>query len=336
MKRSYLEPSNAWRGLAALFAGALLTLLIPSTALAQRVDVVKGSSDAARAKELRVVPIPKQPVAPSRIEVVPRPAGNLQAWVWTDKGTYREGEPIEIRFKVSDDAYVYIFDTDTEGVTRQIFPNYYDQDNYIRGNRTMEIPNRDYALIVSGPSGRERLEILAMTEDTPNYVEYLSFRRDEPYPMRRGGADQLLEGMEYEISVRAKSGKGAATSIAASGRIPPGHSRVDVRPQRVDVVGPVRPFDYARDTSTFTVRSRRHEPEDRRIGQLQIDSDPDNARIYLNGRYMGRTPGRMNLPFGRYEVLLKKDGYMERRLDVQIRNTGGTRIAVQLRKAWWD
>jgi hypothetical protein len=45
-------------------------------------------------------------------------------------------------------------------------------------------------------------------------------------------------------------------------------------------------------------------------GSLHISSDPDGARVYLNGTYMGKTNSLLtNIPLGSYILTLEKEGY---------------------------
>lgn len=47
------------------------------------------------------------------------------------------------------------------------------------------------------------------------------------------------------------------------------------------------------------------------MGELQVRSYPDNARIYIDGKHVGVTPLDIHIPEGRYEVRLKQRGYRD-------------------------
>ena len=100
---------------------------------------------------------------------------DLEVDVWTDQDSYYIGDRIDVYFHVNRDAYVYIFNTDTHGVTRQIFPNYYDRDNYVRGGVVYTIPDRGYSLEITGPTGREYVRAIAVTELRDFLRRYESF-----------------------------------------------------------------------------------------------------------------------------------------------------------------
>jgi hypothetical protein len=43
---------------------------------------------------------------------------------------------------------------------------------------------------------------------------------------------------------------------------------------------------------------------------LRVDSEPSGAEFFVNGKYRGKTPYKIKLPFGKYEVRLSlKDHY---------------------------
>jgi S1-C subfamily serine protease len=44
------------------------------------------------------------------------------------------------------------------------------------------------------------------------------------------------------------------------------------------------------------------------IGSLTISSDPDGAEVYLDGKFVGNAPARLNLPVGSHSVQLKSPG----------------------------
>lgn len=99
------------------------------------------------------------PFRPDAIIVRPDPA-DLRTSIWTDRGRYRPGDRVSIRFYVSAPAYVYIYDLDTAGKVQLIFPNRYEMDNFMRPG-THALPRRAYSFVVSGPPGAEYLQIIA-------------------------------------------------------------------------------------------------------------------------------------------------------------------------------
>lgn len=57
---------------------------------------------------------------------------------------------------------------------------------------------------------------------------------------------------------------------------------------------------------------------ERSEGAILIKSDPANARIYINGEYLGPAPRVVRLPTGKYNVLLQSDGYYEWQAQIEL------------------
>ena len=232
-------------------------------------------------------------VAPRGVKPVPPPASDLRAWVWLDDDSYDIGDRIRIRFRTNQPAYVYIFADDPSGITRQVFPNYYDQDNFVRGNTRYYIPDSNYSLQVTGPPGRNTLTIVAVRENYPFLREWRRFSSGDPYP-RVGGTSAFKQQMRSAPSPRGVSVQGVQPVPADSG--------------------------YAEDSTSFRVRRGSEPRPPRYSGGVEIDTRPPNASIYLDGTYMGRTPKVLeNLRPGNYTVRLTKKGYHDYRHDLTIR-----------------
>lgn len=257
--------------------------------------VVEGAGAYRPATETR-----EEPTVDSRVAIVPRPTDTvLSARIRTDRARYHIGDPIRIYFSVSRDAYVFIFDTDAAGVTRQIFPNYFDRNNFIRGGRQYSIPDRSYDLEVTGPAGNEQLTIVAVGQYFPFLDEWHRYSRTNPYPASREGATALVRRIE---SFR--------TEPSARGVVP-------VRPAP-------RQNLWAEDSTTFYVMgvSRVPPPSYKvpRFARLEIHSIPENARIYIDNEYYGRTPQIIErLEVGYHRLRLEKNGYRPYETNIYLR-----------------
>jgi len=128
--------------------------------------------------------------APSPLGITPSPnPGSLSVNIWTDKPTYMVGENAVIYFTVSQQAFVYIYDIQPDGIVRLIFPNAYSQRNYVSPG-THSLPDGNYRMRVSPPTGVEQLQIIAST--VPLNLAPTSY--SEPFPQigpdpRSAGAD---------------------------------------------------------------------------------------------------------------------------------------------------
>ena len=74
------------------------------------------------------------------------------------------GEDVEVLFRTNRDAYVVVYNIDTRGRIRTLFPTDPYDDGYVRGHRKVVLPGRGYRLQVQGPPGVERIVALASYE----------------------------------------------------------------------------------------------------------------------------------------------------------------------------
>lgn len=150
-----------------------------------------------------------------------RPAGYLDVQVWVDRGEgsrYRVGDPIEIYFRTNRDAHVVLYDIDTEGFVRVLFPEGPRESGYVRGGRTYRVPgSRRFEYFVTGPSGIEYVEAVASI-DGPRRFE--SFRKR--YGHGSGGGNALrieVDGVMGIERIRAQAiGRRPVGSMVASDR----------------------------------------------------------------------------------------------------------------------
>lgn len=109
---------------------------------------------------------------------LPSRASGLQVDVWTDRGegaVYRENEPYAVYFRTSYDCFVTLYEIDTEGFVRLIFPQWPDE-GFVYGGVTYRLPDyytRD-PLLASGSRGLQFVQAIAT--DTPNRFRYRAWR----------------------------------------------------------------------------------------------------------------------------------------------------------------
>lgn len=80
---------------------------------------------------------------------------------------YRHGDTLTLTVDVTEDAYIWVFDTGTSGRVHQIFPNRYESDNFVRAGKAVSIPpaGSEYQLLVSHPKGAELLTVIASKDN---------------------------------------------------------------------------------------------------------------------------------------------------------------------------
>ena len=118
-------------------------------------------------------------------------APRLDIDVWTNKeegGVYRQGEGMRVFFRPSADAYVLIYNIDTEGYIHLVYPYDPDDPDRVEGGRTYQVPSRNdpYDLVADGPAGIEYLVAIASPfpfRDLPWYLTggYEGRQTDDEY-----------------------------------------------------------------------------------------------------------------------------------------------------------
>lgn len=240
----------------------------------------------------RVQNTEREPALPwENVRIVPPPTGgNLLVDIHTDRDRYHVYDPIQIFFSVNRDSYVYIFDTDASGITRQLFPNYHDTNNFVRAGKTYYIPDRGYDLEIRGPQGRCNLTIVATIQEFPFLNEYRYYHRADPFPASREGATALVRQIEQFRSEP---------------------SALTIQPLRP---APKENLWASDDASYYVMGQERVQPpvyKVPRYGRLDVDSYPSNARIYIGTEYYGRTPQAIDrLDIGYHLLRLEKEGYI--------------------------
>lgn len=213
----------------------------------------------------------------ARIQINPQPR-DLQIWIWPDRGegaSYFPGETIYMNVEATRDCFLILYNIDTRGNMRILFP--YDpwDDNFVRGGEVVTFP-RDwdgYEWTVDGPEGVEYVQAIA-SEFPINPPDWPIYMRSNS----RGGA------VSYDRDLR---------DFRA------GHDRLGY----IDIINRKitgRYHDYtATDLASFYVQPRWYRPINVHVG---FDPWPDvfygeiyiawpiGGRIYIDGVYVGIAP----------------------------------------------
>lgn len=127
-----------------------------------------------------------QPPAPAgAVDQVPAPGSQLvrrskldiDVWVNKDEGgVYRPGESMRVYFRANADAYVLLYNIDTDGYIHLIYPYGPADRPFAEGGRTVAIPSRSdpYELAADGPPGVEYVVALASPVPFRNLPWYLA------------------------------------------------------------------------------------------------------------------------------------------------------------------
>jgi hypothetical protein len=120
--------------------------------------------------------------------------------IWTDRGkdaVYEPGEPVEIKVRASDDGYLLVYDIDSEGYVRVLYP-YEGSSGYIAGRQTYQMPpsRSGLQLVVQGPVGQGYIVALVSREPFNALPRYL-----RPYDPQAEGAGYVEEEENDEQDV---------------------------------------------------------------------------------------------------------------------------------------
>jgi len=114
----------------------------------------------------------------------PARAGHgISVEVWTDQGNdavYHSGDPVEVSARTSDDAHVLVYEIDTEGYVRLLFP-YRGSSDFIEGRQTYKVPpeQANLELVAEGATGQGYIVAIASREPFKDMPWYL-----RPYDMQ--------------------------------------------------------------------------------------------------------------------------------------------------------
>ncbi|RIH84248.1 PEGA domain protein [Calidithermus terrae] len=299
-------------------------------------------------------------LSPQNIVVNPVPT-ELQVQVGVDRDpagranpVYQIGEKIVVNVSVNQDAYVYLFGVYPNGEISPILPNPYDRDNFLRAGETRRFPpvGARYEFTIDGPEGQHR--VLALASKRPLNVG--SIIDSSLRPLVRG-ADALgraiaivvdpIPDQEWVTDVtfftvgrsqpqpQPVTGTLNVTSnpqgaqVFVDGRLV-GNTpiSVSVQPGRHDIELRLAGYDTYRTSvnvglgQVISINATLERPRPA-TGTLVVNSSPQGAQVFIDGRLVGNTPISVSLNPGRADVELRLDGYDVFRTSVVI-NPGQT------------
>jgi hypothetical protein len=268
------------------------------------------------------------------------PVRYLRPDIWTTRNAFAIGENVDLYFRVNEDAFVYIFNTDSRGRVTQIFPNFFDTRNRVRADRTYRIPERGYSLEVQGPAGVETIHILAVAERYSPLRVYEYFSRANPFPTNITSPLDMLRELENEARRAAPSDQGnysiGGRPGGNTGRIAPVPD--PPRPPSTTVYGcaavSFRTYEqhYNQPPYDYYQNDPGPPPAPSRDATLRVNTSPTRARVYLDGDFQGLSPLTIETRPGDYELLVQKAGYQTEVRTIRLGPREDERISLRLEK----
>ena len=131
--------------------------------------------------------------------------GAVDVELWTDQGNdavYQPGDPMKVSVRSSDDGYLMVYEIDTEGYVRLLWPTQGSR-GFIDGRQTLEFPSPEsnLELVVEPETGQGYIVAIVSNEPFRNMPWYL-----RPYDMQ-------AEELGYEGEIKEEDGVTRAGQI---------------------------------------------------------------------------------------------------------------------------
>ncbi len=73
------------------------------------------------------------------------------------------GSSLRLAVSADSNCYIYIVNIGTSGNTSVLLPNEYEKDNQFAAHQVYYFPGEDYGFEVSGPPGKETIQVMALS-----------------------------------------------------------------------------------------------------------------------------------------------------------------------------
>ncbi len=291
-------------------------------------------------------PSPEEVEKMKSIQIInPHPLFSLRLWLDKEGGaTYAPGERIKISFQASRDSFVTLYNYDTEGRVKIIFPNKYSPDNFVRAGeiKTFEglidlhtRPGVEYIQgfattrpILIGDKEKNLISKEFMPEISKNYKTFTNTIKGIiiSMPPTAWTSSNILSYTVRSITPPTYYGRIIATSQPQGAKVYLDNVYKGVTPLNLDRVtaGQHRikllKTGYQDWSSYVSVSPSRTTTVSADLvplstyGSISIYCNQSNAKIFLDGTYKKRTYSAKpvvleNVREGYHELTIIKDGY---------------------------
>jgi len=294
-------------------------------------------------------PSPEEAEKMKSIQIInPHPPFSLRLWLDKKSGvTYAPGERIKIFFQTSQDSFVKIYNYDTEGRVKVIFPNRYSPDNFVRAG---EVNSIEGVIDLRTKPGIEYVQGFATTrpmflddrekdliskefmpevsKDFKNFTITIKGIIVSMPPTAWTSSNLLSYTVRPPTPPPAYYGRIIATSHPQGAKVyldnvyrgttPLNLDRVATGQHRVKLVmaGYQDWSSYVSVSPSRTTTVSADLIPSPVYGSISVYSNQSNARIYLDGSYQKKTSANKSVEIkkigeGYHELLITKDGYLD-------------------------
>lgn len=278
----------------------------------------------------------------------PHPPFSLRLWLDKEMGAiYTPGEKIKISFQASRDSFVTLYNYDTEGRVKIIFPNQYSPHNFVRAGQIHSVeglidphtrPGIEYIQgfattrpILIGDKEKNLISKEFMPEVSKDYKAYTKTIKGKIIsmpPTAWASSNLLSYTVRPTIPPPTYYGRIVATSYPQGAKVyldnvykgvtPLNLDRVTVGQHQIKLVK----IGYQDWSSYVSVSPSRTTTVSADLvpfpvyGSISVYCNQGNAKIYLDGKYKKRTSANKsvelkNIEQGYHELLITKDSYQD-------------------------
>ncbi|HEB77104.1 MAG TPA: DUF4384 domain-containing protein [Methylothermaceae bacterium] len=118
--------------------------------------------------------------------------------VWLNKRAFKVGENLEIFFEVTRPMFVRIVTINSVGKMATLFPNPYQNDNFVRPGKVYRIPpaGSPAKLVVGAPAGTDKIRVVASVEPIP--AEAMPLTEDGEFNVE-AARNFAIAGAEFQV-----------------------------------------------------------------------------------------------------------------------------------------
>ena len=239
-------------------------------------------------------PSPEETEKMKSIQIInPHPVFYLRLWLDKDRGaTYAPGEKIKISFQASRDSFVMLYNYDTEGRVKIIFPNRYSPHNFVRAGQIHSVEG------LIDPHTRPGIE----------YIQ--GFATTSPILLSDREKDLISKEFMPEVSKDYRAYTNTIKGIIIS--LPPtAWASSNLLSYTVRPTAPPTPPTY--------------------YGRIIATSHPQGAKVYLDNVYKGKTPLNLDrVTAGQHRIKLVMAGYQDWSSYVSVSPSRTTSVSADL------